>query len=267
MSEQKLKLPQSYLRAALRVLALVVWIIIMVPVVFLLWVVKAEKARSVLVWYFYRVARMIAGIHLHYEGAPSTERPLMVVSNHTSHFDIFILGSIMRLSFTPKREIRSWPVIGFCAMLGDCVFVERKPADMQRAKAEMAERLNAGKVLALFPEGTTGDGFTVLPFKSGFFNLVETHNLPLQAVSLAYTHIADIPLSAATREYVAWIGEATLVKHMLRLLSFPYIQVTARFYPVERIEHYEDRKALAKACEQMVATGLKDVLEKNGVTG
>jgi 1-acyl-sn-glycerol-3-phosphate acyltransferase len=258
---------RSHLRAVLRITGLFLWVVGLAVPAFFLWLLRLEKLRGRVVWLVYRGACVICGIRLTREGGISATRPFMLISNHTSYLDIFILGSFLPVSFTPKREIRSWPLIGFLAVLADCVFVERKPTDMQRARAEMEKKLKAGKVLALFPEGTTGDGYHVLPFKTGFFNLVEEHDLPLQAVSLAYTHIGATPLSAATRELVAWIGDATLVGHTLRLLSFPYIQVTAKFYPVERIGNYEDRKALAKSCEATIAGGLKASLEANGVTG
>ena len=190
----------------------------------------------------------------------------MLVANHSSYLDIFVLGSIVPLSFTPKREIRSWPVIGFLCVLADCVFLERKPADMQRAQAEMEEKLQMGKVITLFPEGTTGDGFNVMPFKSGFLSLSENHQLPVQPVVIAYTHIGDVPLSAATREQVAWIGEASFVTHFMRLLKFPCVRVTAKFYDIEEAHEHEDRKALTKACEETIRAGLKATLEANDVT-
>ena len=265
MTESLSKLPQSYARAVLRVAGLIAMSIVLFLPVLLIWGLKLETLRGRVVRFYYDLGRRICGVRLRIEGGVSPLRPLMLVANHTSYLDIFVLGSILPISFTPKSEIRGWPIIGFFCVLADCVFIERRPTDIQRAQAEMQEKMRAGKVLALFPEGTTGDGFLVKPFKSGFLNLVEAHDLPLQAVSLAYTHIGTTPLSAETREMVAWIGEASLVTHLMRLLSFPYIQVTARFYPIERIEDHDDRKALAKVCEQTITVGLHETLEANGV--
>ena len=260
-------LPQSRLRSTVRVAALVAFSLVMFLPVLALWALTLERTRAFVVRFFYIVCGKIVGIRIHQQGIVSKQRPLMLVANHSSYLDIFILGSFLPLSFTPKREIRSWPVIGFFCVLADCVFIERRPADMQRAQGEMQEKLAMGKVLALFPEGTTGDGFHVKPFKSGFLSLVEEHHLPLQPVSLAYTHIGHVPLSAATREQVAWIGEASFVTHFMRLLKFPYIQVTAQFHDVQLMAEEEDRKMLAKTCEEIITTGLHHLLEANGVTG
>lgn len=257
----------SMLRASVRVLLFLALVLLMFLPVLGAWALTCDGARSRLVRLFYDLSRRICGVRLKIVGTASDIRPLMLVANHTSYLDIFVLGSILPISFTPKLEIRSWPVIGFFCVLADCVFIERKPTDIQRAQSEMAEKLKAGKALVLFPEGTTGDGFTVKPFKSGFLSLAEAQDLPLQSVSLAYTHIGTTPLSPATRELVAWIGEASLITHLVRLLSFRYIQVTATFYGVEHIANHADRKALAKTCETVITQGLHETLEAAGVVG
>ncbi len=256
----------STLRALIKCLCfLAITLVLFVPVL-LLWGLNLERARARLVQLYFYLFGRVSGVRYTIEGEVSKLRPLMLVANHSSYLDIFVLGSIVPLSFTPKLEIRSWPIVGFFCVLADCIFIERRPADMQRAQAEMGARLNTGKVLALFPEGTTGDGFNVMPFKSGFLNLVEAHDLPLQPVSIAYTHIGDMPLSATNREQVAWIGEASFVTHFWRLLKFPSVRVHVTCYAVERIANYEDRKALAKACETIIRGGLMTSLEARGVT-
>lgn len=259
--------PESRIRSTLRIAALVGFALVMFLPVLLLWALTLERLRARVVCFFYGVCRQIAGVRVTVDGAISRERPLMLVANHTSYLDIFVLGSLVPLSFTPKLEIRSWPIIGFFCVLADCVFIERRPADMQRAQAVMAEKLRARKVLVLFPEGTTGDGWTVKPFKSGFLSLVEEHNLPLQPVSLAYTHIGRTPITPATREQVAWVGEASFVSHFVRLLRFPSVRVQVRCYDTQRMVNHEDRKALAKSCETVIRTGLQAQLEAAGVTG
>lgn len=256
----------SALRALIRCLLMLALTAVLFLPVLLLWGLALEGWRARLVRGYYYLIGRIAGVRATVEGKVSALRPLMLVANHSSYLDIVVLGSMVPLSFTPKLEIRSWPVIGFFCVLADCVFIERRPTDMQRAQAEMSARLNSGKVLVLFPEGTTGDGFHVMPFKSGFLNLAEEHNLPLQPVTLAYTHIGDMPLSAATREQVAWIGEASFATHFWRLLKFPSVSVHVTCYAVEQMQQYDDRKKLAKACETVIRVGLMKALEDRGVT-
>ncbi len=258
-------LPKSRLRGIIKCTLFVAVTVIMFPIVLLSYALGLEKLRARLTWLFFKIIGRISGVRLTIEGQVSRERPLMIVANHSSYLDIFALGSILPISFTPKLEIRSWPIIGFFCVLADCVFIERRPKDMQRAQAEMSARLAKGKVLALFPEGTTGDGLHVMPFKSGFLNLVEAHHLPLQPASIAYTHVADVPLNAEIRDRVAWIGDADFVTHFWRLLKFPSVHVHVTFYDVVNRTGQEDRKELAKTCENIIREGLSKSLSARGV--
>ncbi len=268
MTAPKRKVPGYFLiRAIIRIfLLIVVTFILFFPVLFT-YLLKWEWWRALLVRFFYGSMRYICGIRLKVEGDVSKLRPLMLVANHSSYLDIFVLGGLVPLSFTPKKEIRSWPIIGFCCVLADCIFIERKAADMQRVQAEMAKRLSTGKVIGLFPEGTTGDGYNLKKFKSGFLSLAENFDLPLQPVSIAYTHIGNTPLNAENRSLVAWIDDATLVGHLMRLMSFSCIRVTVTVHDVEKMSDFADRKELAAKAEEVIRTGLAKTLAENGVTG
>lgn len=258
------KIPNNPLRAFVRFILFIAWTIFMVIPVLLSWVIALESFRSRLVRMHLRGTLTILGIRLHVKGALAHERPLMLVSNHTGYLDIFVIGGLSRISFTPKREIRRWPIIGFMCVLADCVFVERRKSHMQEARDEMAERISQGKVLCLFPEGTTSDGKNLKPFKSGFISLAEDYNLPVQPVSIAYTHAAGIPLGDANRDKVAWIGEATLVVHFLRLIGFSSIDVTVIFHPAVQPGARGDRKELAKYCEDTIRATLQAELPHAG---
>lgn len=267
MTSDTYKSPGLYIIVALvRILLLVLLTLALLPVATFVYLMRWSWWSALLARFFYGSMRYICGVRLTIEGEVSKMRPLMLVSNHSSYLDIFILGSLVPLSFTPKKEIRSWPIIGFMCILADCIFIDRKPADMQRVRGEMAKRLSNRKVICLFPEGTTGDGLHVMPFKSGFFSLAENFNLPVQPVSLAYTHIGNMRLNSENRDLVAWIGEASLVTHLTRLLSFRCVRVTVTLYPVELISQHADRKSLARKAQEVITVGLKNTLERNGVT-
>ncbi len=259
--------PRSRLRAVVRVLLFVMITVTLVIPALMLWCLAIERPRARIAQCFFILLSRAMGLQVSITGTPAKDRPLMLVANHSSYLDIMVLGALMPLSFTPKKEIRSWPIIGFLCVLADSVFVERRAADMQRVQAEMASRLSSGKVLGLFPEGTTGDGFNVMPFKSGFFSLAENFDLPVQPISIAYKSVAGIPLSAATREQVSWVGDATLVAHLWSMFQFPNVQIGVTFYDVERIGTYGDRKGLSKACENTIRAGLSKELEAAGVLG
>lgn len=256
----------SNLRASFSTLGLVLLILLGLPFVIVAWALRLEKLRGFFALLFNKIAARICGLRIHVRGEISRERPLMLVSNHTSYLDVFVIGSLLPVSFTPKKEIRSWPLIGFMCVLADCIFVERRPAEMQAAAAEMKKRLDKGKVLCLFPEGTTSDGFHIKPFKSGFFSLAEMHDLPVQPASIAYTHIGHDPITDARREEVAWVGDATFFGHFWHFLGLPPVRVEVEMHPTQRIGTFGNRKALTQACEQTVVAGVNHLFKASHET-
>ena len=237
------------LRGIVRVLFFLCWMLVCLPPVLVLWAVRLERLRARTAQLFYRGGCAIVGLRFTVHGAISRERPLLLISNHTSYLDVFVLGALVPVSFTPKKEVRSWPVIGFLCVLADCIFVERRPSEMQAAAEAMKQRLARGKVLCIFPEGTTSDGYDVKPFKSGFLSLAEVLKLPVQPASMAYTHIGREAMTPARREEVAWVGDATFFGHFWHFLTLPSVRVEVTLHPVRHIDSYGDRKALTKACE------------------
>lgn len=253
----------SKLRSTLRALALLAWLLLWFVPIFTAWLLHLELVRSALIRAFYQSAAYIIGLRVHVTGEVSKTRPLMLVANHASYLDVFVIGSRMRVSFTPKREVRRWPVIGFLCVLADCIFVERRPSEMEAAAEAMQKRLNKGKIVCLFPEGTTSDGRNIKPFKSGFLSLAYTHTMPVQPASIAYTHIGRTPITTdAQREQVAWVGEATFFAHFWGVLGLPCIQVELVLHPAKTISEFADRKALTQACETQIVTTVHAILDK-----
>jgi 1-acyl-sn-glycerol-3-phosphate acyltransferase len=153
-------------------------------------------------------------------------------------------------------------VIGFFCVLADCVFVERRPSEINEAKAQMERRLDKDKVLCLFPEGTTSDGKTVLPFRSGFLSLAEEYEMPVQPASIAYTHIGDEPVVDARREEIAWVGDSTFFGHAAQFLGLPPLRAEVVLHPAMEFGQFEDRKELTKAAEETIRQSLAGIWKR-----
>ena len=178
------------------------------------------------------------------------------VANHSSWLDILVLNAQAPLVFVAKSEVASWPGIGWLARAMGTLFVRREARGQAAAQAKaVAERLEAGQTLLLFPEGTSSDNRRVLPFRTTLFAGLLFPGLPegiaVQPVTLAYT----APEGEDPRFY-AWFGGATLGPHAVAVLAaqrqgavkvtfHPPIQVTGR-----------DRKSLAAAAEAAVRSAL-----------
>ena len=168
--------------------------------------------------FYHRWCCRILGLRVRAVGAPTVARPVLFASNHVSYADIAVLGSLIAGSFIAKAEVAHWPLFGWLAKLQRTVFVDRRMRSTQLQRDAMTERLAAGDALILFPEGTSGDGNRVLPFKSALFSAAEPMQaivpIAVQPVSIAYTRLDGMPLGRLLRPFIAWYGSAELAPHL-----------------------------------------------------
>lgn len=247
------------MRAVCRFLAIVLFVLVAIIPGTLLYVGAPERWRQYYVRWVFRRLCTIIGLKVHVSGRLDTHRPLLLVSNHTSYLDIFALGAAAPLSFTPKSDIRTWPLVNLCCVLSGCVFIERKPGKLPATREAIHRALQKERVICLFPEGTTDDGTELKPFKSGFLSLAEAEpDLKVQPASLRYTHRDGKPLDAAGRRAVSWVDKIALIPHLMQALSARRIDVAVRFHEPLTLARYASRKELAQACETIVKQDLPE---------
>ena len=98
------------------------------------------------------------------------DRGALVVANHISWIDIYVINAWRPTPFVSKAEIRQWPVVGWLAQQLGTVFIQReKRSDAKRIMHELSDRLSAGELMCVFPEGTTSNGLALLPFHANMF--------------------------------------------------------------------------------------------------
>ncbi len=221
--------------------------------------------------FYHRRCRRILGIEVCVIGVPAASRPVLFAANHISYLDITVLGSLLDASFIAKTEIAGWPLFGWLARLQRSVFIDRRMHSAVRQRDSIAARLAAGEALILFPEGTSGDGNRLLPFKSALFGVadrVSGHIPPdraagavtVQPVSIAYTRLDGMPLGRVLRPFFAWYGSMSLAPHLWRMLGLGRLEVVVEFHPPTSLDVCGSRKALARYCEERVAEGLAGAL-------
>ncbi|WP_254606299.1 lysophospholipid acyltransferase family protein [Sphingomonas bacterium] len=156
------------------------------------------------------VARIV-GARARIVGTP-LPRDVVFVSNHLSWIDIMLIAGATGSAFVAKAELARTPLVGWLCRLNDTIFVDR--ADRMRI-SEQVGRLRAalatGRAVTVFPEGTTGDGVSLLPFKAGMFAALDPppQDVLVQPIRLDY--------GAATRE-LAWTGAEGGTSHARRVL-------------------------------------------------
>jgi 1-acyl-sn-glycerol-3-phosphate acyltransferase len=180
----------------------------------------------------------------------------LFVSNHTSYFDIVLLGSILRCSFVAKAEMTSWPLIGWLAKLQRSVFVDRRAANVSEHSNEIRRRLEAGDNIVLFAEGTTSDGNRLLPFKSSLLSVAENLHTPLavQPVSIVATALDGMPLGRLLRPLYAWYGDMPLTPHTWAAVKSGIITVEIEFHE-PMTSAGMNRKQLTARCEAEIEGG------------
>jgi 1-acyl-sn-glycerol-3-phosphate acyltransferase len=236
----------------------------LMPVQALLVRVSPGAARRFPYWYHRQVCRLM-GIRLHIEGEVAKNKPVLLVSNHTSWLDIPVLSAVAPVSFVAKSEVGRWPFVSSLARLQRTVFVDRaRRTAVGETANEMAERLAAGDTLVLFAEGTSTDGNRVLPFKSSLFAAAKpAGSAPVgdveavvQTVSIVYARLHGLPLGRADRPLVGWYGDMDMQSHAWRLLQSGPLDVVVRISTPIPLSRFADRKALAEETEIAVREGV-----------
>ncbi len=190
------------------------------------------------------------GARVRIEGEPLL-RDVLFAANHLSWLDILALGGATGTAFVAKDSIRSWPVVGWLATIGGTIYIDRGSRTAARGQADaLGEALITGRPAAFFPEGTTGNGIVLSPFRATLFAAVTPPppGVRVQPVAIDY--------GAATPEIV-WPDEESPAHNARRLISRPgKLPMTLRFLPPIDPAACADRKAMSAAVNAAIAGAL-----------
>ncbi|WP_273027888.1 lysophospholipid acyltransferase family protein [Massilia timonae] len=187
----------------------------------------------------------------HVGGVPALEHAL-VVANHVSWLDIFVINALDPCRFVAKAEIRSWPVMGWLAAGAGTVFIARgNRRELRHVFKGLVEVLQQGERVALFPEGTTGLQGAVLPFHANLFEAAIDAGVPVQPYALAYVDAAGGPHPS-----IEYVGDTTFVDSLLRILQGPPVKARlACLAPLDSVGAH--RRELALAAQEAVEAAVR----------
>ena len=257
----------THARAAAKLLGLLVWSALLVPVQLLyLWRARSNSStdayRITKLWH--RGVCLLIGVRVQITGTPLCASRMVYVSNHVSHFDIPVLGSVLKGSFVAKDDMARWPIAGFMARLQQTVFISRDPRAGQAVAESIAEQLRHGRSLILFPEGTTSDGSQVLPFKSTIFGILFAGDSAMSAAAVQPVSIRVLSFngrpvrSQVDRDGYAFYGDMQAGAHAWAFLRSKGARIEVRFTSAINADAGLDRKALAQLAHAQVFAGLSD---------
>jgi 1-acyl-sn-glycerol-3-phosphate acyltransferase len=253
----------SKITASIRLMVYVFLTLLLIPIQAIALKINRKWAKAIPL-YYHRLCLKTLKIKVVKRGRISTKEPTLFVVNHASYIDISILASLIKASFVAKAEIANWPFFGFLAKLQRSIFIDRKSRNVNSHVQMMQSRLEQGDNIVVFPEGASGDGNSVVPFKSSLFKTAEIkpHGKPLtvQPVSIAYARLDGIALGRSLRPYFTWFGNMALVPHIFKAAGLGRLTVIVEFHPVVTIDEFSSRKELSEWCHREVAEGLAEGL-------
>lgn len=221
---------------------------------------RAAGRPSPMVMAFLNAIGWIAGLRIRTTGT-RLRRDVLFIANHVSWLDILALGGAARSAFVSKAEVGTTPLVGWLADQNHTVYVQREAKrEIHKQADDLRSALARGRPVTLFPEGTTGPGDGLLPFRASLFQAVipTPPDLRVQPVFLDYGEEAPD---------IAWLDPESGLDNFKRLL--------ARKRPVALTIHYldplpdadeRDRKILAEAARAAIAGAMADTANPSAVS-
>ena len=244
------KTPLSFaqrIRFILRSLGLVAALLVFVPLHYLY---RIFRYGSPFPMWFLGTAAWICGARVRRIGTP-LRRDVFFVANHISWIDILALAGASGTAFVAKQELSEVPIIGWLCSLNRTVFVKREN------RMGVAEQVNALREaladnwsVTVFPEGTTTDNRSLLPFKTSMLSVLEPPppGVLVQPVMLDYGKVG---------EEIGWIGDEGGINNARRVLGRKgSFRVDIHFLEPFSPDQYRGRKAIGQKAREEIETAL-----------
>jgi len=201
---------------------------------------EASREARVQAWSLRMLA--LLNVRLELRGEPPRAGPVLLVANHISWLDILVMHGARYCRFVSKADVKRWPLIGTLATGGGTIYIARESRrDAMRVVHAMAESLKRGEVVAVFPEGTTGDGLALLPFHGNLIQAAISAQAPAQPVALAFIDANTRAVSHSP----SYVGDETLLGSVWRTVNGP---------PLVAVVHYgAPQRALGRGRREWAA--------------
>lgn len=254
--------PLASIRAGARLIGILLASVVLMPMQWLLMRFTRGRASFALPRLWFVCLRRAMGLRVEIVGTPRDSGGTLFVGNHLSHYDIVLLGSLLRARFIAKNEMESWPGVRFIGGLGQTLFISRQRRDTASVAAAIGAQMRADHDIVLFAEGTTSSGEQVAPFKSSLLapflgsptggRTWQLQPFTLEILSVDGRALAD----GGDRDGYAFYGSMEAGNHVSRFFRLSGATVRVTFHAPIAIAPDADRKALARQVHAIVANGL-----------
>lgn len=195
-------------------------------------------------------------------GWPAAGQRSLVVCNHVSWLDIFVINALQPCRFVAKSDIRDWPLLGYLCAQAGTIFISRgSPRDVRRTFKNLVASIEAGERVAFFPEGTTAVQGALLPFHANLFEAAIDASVPIQPLALRY-----LDADGVHHPDVEFVGDTTFAQSMLTILRGRGVRAQLTVLPAVPSAGGH-RRALAVTSRAHIATALDQAGEIVSVDG
>lgn len=192
-----------------------------------IWPYRTKKILSKLVSLLSRLLLIILDIEVesnHHDH--NFKENTLIVGNHLSYLDIFLLSHVVPTSFVTSLEMKKTPVLGQITQLAGCLYVNRKDkSNIHNEIKDIKVALEKGLHVTIFPEATSTNGEEVIRFRKPLFQAAIDANVHVLPVTINYTHIGETPVSKENRDHLFWYDDTPFFIHFLRLSKQKKIKV------------------------------------------
>jgi 1-acyl-sn-glycerol-3-phosphate acyltransferase len=178
--------------------------------------------------------------------------PALIICNHVSWLDIFVINTIHPCRFVAKSDIRDWPLIGWLCDKSGTIFIARgRQRDVRRIYAGLVESIHAGERVSFFPEGTTASQGTVLPFHANLFEAAIEAQVPVQPYAIRYVDAQGELHTAAD-----FVGEMSFLESVIIIMQNRGIKAELIRLPAIETQGAH-RREIAKVAREQIASALQ----------
>ena len=200
-----------------------------------------------------RITLRYLGIRLSLKGLEHLprDRKVLLVCNHVSYLDIVMIASALPSLFITSVEVRDTFFLGFMSRLGGSLFVERRSKSrLLQEISVIADTIQGGMPVVLFPEATSSNGDGLLPFKVALFAVAERSGFAVAPMCICYHAIGGAPITPANRDRLYYYGDISFFPHVLGVPFLGGAEATLEFLPAIPAGEGITRKEMAQRCER-----------------
>ncbi|MAO64871.1 MAG: hypothetical protein CL666_07705 [Balneola sp.] len=220
--------------------------------------VNYPKCRTHLLRFWGKCSCFVLGLRVEVKGEVP-KPPFILLSNHLSYLDVFVLFSQLRTLFVAKSDVQTWPLVGFIIRTCGILFIDRnRKRDITRVNDLISENITPEQGIIIFPEGTTSPGYDILPFKTSLLKNAVAMDIPVSYATISYSAPET---QTPAYQSMCWWGDDSFVSHFLRFLQEKNSIAKIHFgtHPIE----CRDRKELAQQIHHKMSSQFEPVIEKD----